>query len=509
MTHTPLHLNFYAASDRGLVRANNEDSAYAGPHLLVIADGMGGHAAGEVASQLMIDHMRRIDADPGDNDMLAVLASVADDGNRAIAARIRQEPETDGMGTTLTALMFDGTNFGLCHVGDSRGYLLRDGKLVQITRDDTFVQSLVDSGDLDAEDVSTHPKRSLILKAYTGREVEPTLEMFPAQPGDRVLLCSDGLSDPVTASTIEEYLAKGTPREAAEMLISLALRSGGPDNVTLVIADVVAGPTEGDQPLPTVPMVAGAPNADTEVEDPRPDTAAGRAAMIAARQPQTIPVEPEPTVVDAGNSPARKRSVLITAILAAVVLVAAGGFWAARYWANDHYFLAADSSGSLIVHRGANGTLSGMLSAPYQQACLDAEDHLTLVGLADENCEPLTLNSLPESLRSQVDRLPAGSYDDVVNQVTRLANDALPVCVTRTPATSASSAPTTSGTTSSITTTPSVAAAGSLTSVLSGTSITSAASTATTPADAAPTTGASETPQSLSSPGINCREVRH
>ena len=168
-----LRLNYVAASDKGLVRGNNEDSAYAGPHLLLLADGMGGHAAGEVASQLMVSHMEHLDRDPEDADMLALLGAAADDANATIERSVAQHPEQEGMGTTLTALMFNGAEFGLIHVGDSRGYLLRDGQLRQITEDDTFVQSLVNEGKLDPEDVSSHPQKSLILKAYTGNPVEP------------------------------------------------------------------------------------------------------------------------------------------------------------------------------------------------------------------------------------------------------------------------------------------------------------------------------------------------
>ena len=130
-------------------------------------------------------------------------------------------------------------------MGDSRGYLLRDGELRQLTVDDTFVQSLVNDGKLAPEDVSSHPQKSLILKAYTGRAVEPHLELIQVQPGDRVLLCSDGLSDPVTQQTIQLALGDGTPEMAANRLIELALRSGGPDNVTVVVAEVVEA-TEGD-----------------------------------------------------------------------------------------------------------------------------------------------------------------------------------------------------------------------------------------------------------------------
>ncbi|WP_313547466.1 protein phosphatase 2C domain-containing protein [Corynebacterium sp.] len=239
-----LKLNFTAASDRGLVRGNNEDSAYAGPYLLALADGMGGHAAGEVASQLMITHLMGLDKNPGDNDMLALLGTVSTEANWSISEHIKQHPETDGMGTTLTSMMFNGSQFAVCHAGDSRGYLLRDNKLQQVTKDDTYVQSLVDEGKLDPEDVTSHPQKSLILKAYNGRDVEPTLFLFDAQPGDRILLCSDGLSDPVTASTIETALAAGPIEEVASRLVELALRSGGPDNVTVVLADVVEATEE-------------------------------------------------------------------------------------------------------------------------------------------------------------------------------------------------------------------------------------------------------------------------
>ena len=280
-THT-LKLNFAAFSDRGLVRGNNEDSAYAGPHLLLLADGMGGHAAGEVASQLMVEHMEHLDRDPGDADVLALLGAAAEDANASIEASIAKNPEQNGMGTTLTALMFNGTQFGLIHVGDSRGYRLRGGELTQITVDDTFVQSLVEQGKLQAEDVSSHPQKSLILKAYTGRPVEPYLELLDARAGDRYLLCSDGLSDPVTHETIASTVGTGTPAEAAQRLIELALRSGGPDNVTVVIADVVDTEADGCPELPAESALAGAL---ALVDEPNhPDTAAGRAAKLVRTQ---------------------------------------------------------------------------------------------------------------------------------------------------------------------------------------------------------------------------------
>lgn len=448
-----LKLNYTVLSDRGLVRGNNEDSAYAGPNLLVIADGMGGHAAGEVASQLMVSHLERLDADPDDNDMLALLGGVADDANREISQAIQDHPETDGMGTTLTALMFNGSSFGLIHVGDSRGYRLREGTLEQITVDDTFVQSLVDEGKLDPEDVSSHPQKSLILKAYTGRPVEPTLRDLDARPGDRLLLCSDGLSDPVTASTIEQTLAEGTPADAARRLIELALRSGGPDNITVVVADVVETDELDDAAraaLPATPVTAGALLGETE-EQSHPDTSAGRAALL-SRQPKTISPDGEITdqpltgarqapsgaqevaAAPAGDSGRRNTFRLPALILILLLLIglALGGWWA-KHTIDNSYFIATGDEEHLVIQHGVDYSVFGRdLHSPFQEACLNAEGDLRLVDVGStEDCAPFQLQDLPQSVRSQVEGLETGSYDDVTQQLRRLADQALPVCIDR------------------------------------------------------------------------------
>lgn len=442
-----LKLNYAAASDRGLVRGNNEDSAYAGPHLLALADGMGGHAAGEIASQLMINQLRHLDTHPEENDMLNMLADAADNGNRAIAKGVREAPETDGMGTTLTAIMFDGSSLGLCHVGDSRGYLLRDGELEQITVDDTFVQSLVNEGKLAAEDVSTHPQRSLILKAYNGRPVQPTLRLIDAQAHDRLLLCSDGLSDPVTASTIAKTLEEGTPEEAARRLVELALRSGGPDNVTVVVADVL----ESEDPhseFPTKPVAAGALLGNAP-EDPRPDTAAGRAAMMASRQPKTIPAAGSSESDDTGDddeeeeSPkpqskkrSKKKFFWIFLIFILIAGVAAGGWWGNTRLHNI-YFVAV-SNEEILIDQGVNYTFVGKsLHSHYQDVCIDRNGKLTLSdagnGASNSQCSIFTIKALPESVRPSVTTLPNGSYNEVLQQLQRLADQALPVCIIREP----------------------------------------------------------------------------
>ena len=279
-----LVLRYAARSDVGLVRSNNEDSVYAGARLLALADGMGGHAAGEVASQLVIAALAHLDDDEPGGDLLAKLDSAVQSGNSAIAAQVEMEPELDGMGTTLTAILFAGNRIGLVHIGDSRGYLLRDGELTQITKDDTFVQTLVDEGRITNEEAHSHPQRSLIMRALTGHEVEPTLIMREVRLGDRYLLCSDGLSDPVSHETILDALQIPDVTESADRLIELALRGGGPDNVTVVVADVVDydyGPTQ--------PILAGAVSGDSDVHDQRPGPTPRRAAPRRSRRAKRSP----------------------------------------------------------------------------------------------------------------------------------------------------------------------------------------------------------------------------
>ncbi|AWB80958.1 protein phosphatase [Corynebacterium yudongzhengii] len=437
-------LNFTIASDRGLVRGNNEDSAYAGPNLLVLADGMGGHAAGEVASALMVEQLEKLDRDPGDNDMLALLGNYAEDANRQIARTIRERPETDGMGTTLTAVMFNGREVGLIHVGDSRGYRLREGKLTQLTVDDTFVQSLVDEGKLDPADVSSHPRKSLILKAYTGMPVDPTLAMLDVQPGDRLLLCSDGLSDPVTASTIEAALGQGDPAQAAKRLVELALRSGGPDNVTVVVADVLDERELSDvdkRHLPTEPVVGGALAGDAETPT-HPDTSAGRAAAL--RRPATIPPnqaprEPEAAEMATGtdedddeeSDPSRAGRWFALAAACLLILGLIGVAWWGYARLDDQYFVAVDGDDNFVVEQGADFSLFGRdLHTPMQRVCINEDGNLRYVDAnTNADCSLFGTKDLPEPVRGSVESWGSGSYEEIVDRLQRLSDEALPVCV--------------------------------------------------------------------------------
>ena len=236
-----LALRYAVRSDVGLLREGNEDSAYAGPRLLVIADGMGGHAAGEVASAVAIAALAGLDHQVPGPDLLDPLADAVATANTTLHDMSAADPAVEGMGTTLTAMLWQDARVALCHIGDSRAYLLRDGDFQQITRDHTLVQSLVDDGRLTPEAAATHPQRSLLLRALDGRtEAEPDLSILEVRAGDRYMLCSDGLSDVVTEQTLHKTLVTfNDPDEAVIQLVELAIRSGGPDNITCIVADVI------------------------------------------------------------------------------------------------------------------------------------------------------------------------------------------------------------------------------------------------------------------------------
>src|SRR5205814_4320009 len=235
----PFTLRYAARSDPGLVRGGNQDSVYAGPRLLAVADGMGGMAAGDLASNIVITSMSTLDEDVPGHAMIDALRGAVEAANAQLRDAVEDDPELDGMGTTLTALLFSGSRLGLVHIGDSRAYLLRDGELVQVTRDDTYVQRLVDEGTISADEANTHPLRSRVLQAMQGREIEPTYSVREAVAGDRYLLCSDGLTGVVSAETLGATLREYTePTACADRLVDLALRGGGPDNISVIVADV-------------------------------------------------------------------------------------------------------------------------------------------------------------------------------------------------------------------------------------------------------------------------------
>ncbi|MGA5123534.1 MerR family transcriptional regulator [Streptomyces pseudogriseolus] len=241
-TTAPLALRYAALSDTGRVRASNQDTAYAGSRLLAVADGYGG--AGAPASAAAVEALRSLETEtvPA-GDLLGALEDALGLAEQAVHGVSAPDDDTDA-GTTLTAMLWTGSQLALVHIGDSRFHLLRNGELFQITHDHTVVQSLIDEGRLTPEEAASHPQRSLLLRALgRGADSTPDLRLHDARAGDRYLLCSDGLSTVVPAGDVHRVLS-GTPEPEAAVraLVDLANASGGPDNVSCVVADVVEQP---------------------------------------------------------------------------------------------------------------------------------------------------------------------------------------------------------------------------------------------------------------------------
>ncbi|GAA4657042.1 Stp1/IreP family PP2C-type Ser/Thr phosphatase [Streptomyces chumphonensis] len=383
-----LSLRFAAGSHDGMIRDHNEDSGYAGPRLLAVADGMGGQAAGEVASSEVISTIVELDEDVPGSDVLTSLGDAVQRANEQLRVMVEDDPQLEGMGTTLTALLWTGQRLGLVHVGDSRAYLLRDGVLTQITQDHTWVQRLVDEGRITEEEATTHPQRSLLMRALgSGDRVEPDLSIREVRAGDRYLICSDGLSGVVSHQTMEETLGSYQgPQETVEELIQLALRGGGPDNITVIIADVldVDGNDTPAAQLNDTPVVVGAV-AETQNPPGGPGaqaTPASRAAELSRSVPQQQPGpadgqegfgppgsgaatgafgewtdEDGPAEEPARRRKARKggwvkRSLLIVLALALL----GGGLYAAWKWSRGQYYIGAEGD-RVALYQGLNQKL--------------------------------------------------------------------------------------------------------------------------------------------------------
>jgi protein phosphatase len=336
-----LALRYSARSDVGLLREINEDSGYAGPRLLVIADGVGGHAAGEVASSVAVGVLSGLDEDSPGGDLLEDLSTAVHTANSHLRDMVSGDPELAGMGTTVTALLRAGGRFGLVHVGDSRGYLLRDGTLQQITKDHTFVQSLLDEGRITAEEADHHPQRNVITNALDGREdIELDLSVRETRAGDRYLLCSDGLSGVVSEETIRDTLAAEASTDVAvERLVELALKGGGPDNITAIVADVVEVETK---PPSAVPVTVGAA-AEGAVKHQRPDTPAAKAAALRPAREESD----DEHDYDLAEPRRLRRYALVLVLLLAV---AAGAYGAYR-WSRTQYYVGAEGS-KVAIFRG-------------------------------------------------------------------------------------------------------------------------------------------------------------
>lgn len=310
-----------ARSETGLMRSENEDAGWAGQRLIAVADGIGGHVAGEVASAVAIASVSpldgRVDKTVDVEGLSALLKAALSEAEDRIGAMIAADPALDGMGTTLTALLIQGESGVLLHIGDTRAYLLRSGSLQLLTRDDTVVQDLIDEGRIAPEDAEKHPQRSMMTQALMGRrDLNPAITRHEIAVGDRFLLCSDGLSGVVSSEQIQLALAAERPADAVNTLITLAHDAGAPDNVTVVVADVIASPTN----VSTKPAVGS------------------------ARRPPRMPIFNPRFALP--RLPRISPYLLIGALIAVFALLLVG-----RVWSQSQYFVAS-YEGKVAIYRG-------------------------------------------------------------------------------------------------------------------------------------------------------------
>jgi protein phosphatase len=325
----------------------------------VVADGMGGHAAGDVASSIAIGEMVGLDGEsPGADEALDRLAEALRSANTELRNAVEHQPELKGMGTTVTALLRTGNKIAVAHIGDSRAYLLRDGALTQITHDHSFVQSLVDEGRITEAEAEGHPQRSLVTRVLTGQhEDEPDLAMREAHVGDRYLLCSDGLSGFVARETIAEILLQAQPPGAtADRMVELALRAGAPDNVTCIIGDIVD--LDMDSSPSTAQEVVGAA-AERRVKTTRaiPVSPAAKAAALSrealgADVEQSDGADPH-ELFDEALPSRRWRWVKFLALMVLVLGAVAGGAYAAYGWSQQQYFVGS-ANAQVAIYQGVS-----------------------------------------------------------------------------------------------------------------------------------------------------------
>jgi protein phosphatase len=397
---TSLTYRYVALTDTGLRRPHNEDSGYASNRLLVVADGMGGAAAGEIASSETMHVIRELDRDL-DGDALDAMEGAVNNANARLASLIAEDPAVEGMGTTLEAMLWDGEKLAVAHLGDSRAYRLRAGVLEQISTDHTFVQALVDEGKITPEEARVHPHRNLIVRAMLGRDDNAAdLSWIQPMAGDRYLLCSDGLSDMVADDAIRGALSVETIDFAATELVRLALEGGGYDNVTVVIAEFVEKGTDTDEQLSSSdgqPQLVGA-----AASQPRPRTGEGSAESSASSSfdPEELRYAPRP--------PSRLRWLrwALVGVLVAAILGVGGAF--AYHWSQTQYFVASHD-GKVTIFKGVQANVPGITLQHVEQV------------------SDVVVTTLPEYRRQQVrSGIEASSKADAQQIVDNLSQFAVP-----------------------------------------------------------------------------------
>ncbi|GAA3637288.1 protein phosphatase 2C domain-containing protein [Microbacterium awajiense] len=402
-----------AISHTGKVRSNNQDSGYAGSNLFVVADGMGGHAGGDVASSMAVTRLEELDHPfTSTSEAERALRDAVADAAAALIDTVAVRPELAGMGTTVSALLMVDDYAVIAHIGDSRIYLYRDGTLTQITTDHTFVQRLVDSGRITPEEARYHPRRSVLMRVLGDMDPNPELDTFimPTQPGDRWLLCSDGLSgvvdDPHTAKALAAGLAPG---RTADNLLKQTLDGGAPDNVTIVIVDI-----GGQHPMFSgTATVVGSASTPLGVEVPSTPAKPSRTGWLHPnRQAANEPTHFEPAaefleeLIEEDRRRAKRRRIgWIAGLIVVLGLLAAAAFGAYQ-WTQTRYFVGADED-TVVIYRGIQQNIGPLsLSEPYEDTGIPLDD-------------------LPEFARATVEStITAASLDDARRIVTTISETA-------------------------------------------------------------------------------------
>ncbi len=339
----PLVFRYAARSDVGLVRAGNEDSGYASDSLLIVADGMGGHVAGEMASATVTAIIAGLPIADSE-DVLTQLADAVDEAQLEMRHIIAERPDFQGMGTTVTAVCWQGDRASIAHVGDSRAYMLREGRLLRLTKDHTYVQTLVDAGQITEEQAATHRRRNLLIRAIDGvNTVEPDLSIREVHPGDRIMLCTDGLSGVLSDEAIAALLRRSDPTGAVTELVEAAIERGAPDNVTCVVADVAE---VAEEPAASRPVVVGA------AAEPRTRSQLPGVDFPQDSQPGAQPEEPADVPPPQRR---RRRWPLLVAALGVLGVLLLGGW----LWIAQQYYVG-NSDGYVAVYRGIPQTLGSV-----------------------------------------------------------------------------------------------------------------------------------------------------
>jgi len=369
-----------AISHVGKIRSNNQDSGYAGRDLFVVADGMGGHAGGDVASAIAVTRIREADREyetAAEAEFALQSALIA--ANSLLAETVFEHPELTGMGTTVSAMVRVGDEIAFAHIGDSRIYLFRDGELKQVSTDHTFVQRLVDSGRITEEEAMVHPRRSVLMRVLGDVDASPEIDTWTldTRPGDRWLICSDGLSGVVKHDDMQAALAsKEGPRQVAERLLKQSLDAGAPDNVTAVVLDI-ADTSRGD--IMKDPVTVGSAAAPLQFgSEPKPATRASRlpALRLHPIRPATGPTHFEPQsedyldelIEEDARRVRRRRLTWMIGLIVLVVAIVLAIFFGYE-WTQSRYYVGTSPDGHVAIYQGVQQGIGPIsLSHLYEES---------------------------------------------------------------------------------------------------------------------------------------------